>query len=285
MRTLRQMLPLLLALAAAACGGRQAKTLSTDPSALLRRGDYAAARLAAEARGGRSSTDRAVIALTHIAEHPDAEAAVRAVKALAAGATEADSVAAATEMLAILSDLPSLLDEARSLLAAEIALGADGRGPYASTERRAGDGPQGPRTDLAIAILERLRSVIALEKELPAARVLVLWNGCFALLGGAMKGADDGQSWRLYMAVAGLAAAVEGAAPTSDLAEALLTSAVATVEANPLLAVAVRCDLSSPFDALRAALSRKRDLGARLERAVEKALGCSRGRYAPEPSR
>jgi hypothetical protein len=274
---------LILAGLITGCGGKQTKKISADPLALLQQGSYQAARLAAEARGGNSPTDRAVIALSHVAEHPDAEAAGRAVKALAARATEAESIAAASEMLAILSDLPALRDEERATLCAEIALGATGRGPFATAEQRANDAEPKARTDLAIAILERLRAIIAGAAELQTARILTLWNGCFTLTGGAMTGADDLQSWRLYACVAGLAVAVEAIAPTSDLAEAVLSSAVAAVEASPLLSVAVRCDLSSPFDALRAALSRKRDLGARLERAVEKSLGCSRGQYAPKP--
>jgi hypothetical protein len=60
---------------------------------------------------------------------------------------------------------------------------------------------------------------------------------------------------------------------------------VAAVEANPGLAVPVRCDLGSPFDALRGALVRERDLGGRLERAVAASLGCTRGQYAPRRDR
>jgi hypothetical protein len=60
---------------------------------------------------------------------------------------------------------------------------------------------------------------------------------------------------------------------------------VAAVEANPAVTVAVRCDLSSPFDALRVALTHARDLNGRLERAVAPALGCTLGTYAPRPQR
>jgi hypothetical protein len=271
-----------LAAACLACGAAQDRGLSIDPKDLLGRGDYAAARIAAEARGGDTPSDRAVIALSLIAEHADREAAVRAVEALVAGGDRALAVRSAAEMLALYSSAPACADDEHSLLAAEIALGALGLGPIAAARP-----PAGARSAadfaLAVSIIERLRFGLAGSDQLASARVLAVWNGCYALLDPSMKGATDFDSWLLYTNVGGLAVMVAEAAPASDLARALLASSVAAVEANPTLAVAVRCDLASPFDAQRVALTHERDLLGRLERAVAPAVGCSRGTYAPRP--
>jgi len=276
-------LSLFAAVFSCGCGGAQKEKSPNDPVALLESGNYRAARIAAITRGATSPTDRAVIALSHIGEHPDAEAATRSVQALSRDATEHEAIEASAEMLALLSNLNALLDDERSQLAAEIALGAAGHGPLAASNARKSDALPVERFDLAITVLERLRTALSAAKELSSPRVLAIWNGCYTLLGGAMKGADDYDSWRLYLNVGGLAVIVSDTTPGTDLADALLTSTVVAVETSPLLAVAVRCDLASPFDALRAAIVHKRALAARLERAVEKALACSRGRYAPEP--
>jgi len=273
-----------LAACLGSCGGAQDRGPTTDPRELLGRGDYTAARLAAQARGGDTPSDRAVIALSFIAEHPDREAAVRSVEALVAGASRELAVQAAAETLALYSSAPDCTDDERALLAAEIALGAAGLGPIAAEPAPAGAAGV-VDFDLAVSIIERLKLGLAISKELETARLLAIWNGCFALLGGSMKGPTDVQAWTLFANLGGLAAMVSDAAPASDLARALLASSVAAVEANPMVTVAVRCDLSSPFDALRAALTHERDLNGRLERAVVKALGCTRGTYAPRPPR
>jgi hypothetical protein len=273
-----------LAACLAACGGAQDRGPTIDPLELLGRGEYNAARLAAQARGGDSPSDRAVIALSLIAEHPDREAAVRGVEALASGAARDLALLSAAEMLALYSSAPDCTGDERALLAAEIALGAAGLGPIAAAPAPAG--AVAPRDfDLAASILERLRLGLAGEGVLETARLLAIWNGCFTLLGGAVKGATDLQAWTLFANLGGLAAVVGDAAPASDLARALLVSSVAAVEANPSITTAVRCDLASPFDALRAALTHERDLAGRLERAVAPALGCTRGKYAPRPPR
>jgi len=277
---------LVAALAASclACGAAQERGPTTDPKELLARGDYVAARLAAEARGGDAASDRAVIALSRIAEHPDREAATLSVKALAGGATRELAAQAAVEMLALYTTAPGCTGDERALLAAEIALGATGLGPIAAAPNPAG-AKGAPEFGLAVSIIERLKLGLEGSRELETARVLAIWNGCFTLLGGSMKGATDLEAWLLIANLGGLAAMIADAAPTSDLARALLASSVAAIEENPAVAVAVRCDLSSPFDALRAALTHERDLAGRLERAVADSVGCTRGRYAPSPER
>lgn len=266
------------------CGGPQGAGLPTDPVELFSAGDYRAARLAAKARGGTNPTDRAVIALSFLAENADEEARSSAVTALREGASEAEAIAASEEMLDLFAATPKLVDEERSLLVLESAIGATGPGP-AGSPPRIEDAADGSRTELAISLLERLRFCLGGASEFSTGRVLAIWNGCFGLLRGEMKGSSEYRSWQLYLNVAGLAVIVSEAAPVSDLERALLSSTVAAVEASPLLAPAVRCDLSSPVDELRAALFRAPELNARFERAIEKALGCSRGRYAPEPPR
>jgi len=183
-------------------------------------------------------------------------------------------------MLALYPTAPDLAGGERAQLACETALGATGLGPVAAAPASAGSAIDAD-FDLAVAILERLKIGLAEGGAFDTARVLAIWNGCFELLGRAMKGATDLDAWLLYSSLGALAVLVAEAAPMSELARALLASTVAAVEENPGLAVPVRCDLSSPFDALRAALTHERDLLGRLERAVAPAMGCTLGRYAP----
>jgi hypothetical protein len=271
-----------LAAACTACGAALDRGPTIDPKELLARGDYTAARLAAEARGGDEPSDRAVIALSRIAEHPDREAAASSVKALTKGGARELALRAAVEMLALYTSAPDCADDERALLAAEIALGATGLGPIAAAPNPAG-AKGALEFGLAVSIIERLKLGLAGSGELETARVLAIWNGCFALLGGSMKGATDLDAWLLIANLGGLAAMIADAAPTSDLARAMLASAVTAIEANPAVIVAVRCDLSSPFDALRVALTHERDLLGRLERTAAPALGCTLGTYAPRP--
>ncbi|MCK9462032.1 MAG: hypothetical protein M0R80_20570 [Proteobacteria bacterium] len=279
-RLARSFACLAAAAACLACGAAQDQGSAPDPKELLGRGDYAAARLAAEAKGGTDPSDRAVIALSHIAERPDRAAAAEAVKALSRGAARPLAAEAAAEMLALYPTAPDCADGKRALLAAEIALGALGMGPVAAQPP-----PEGSKgaseAALAVAIVERLRLGLAGAEAFDGSRVLAVWNGCITLLGRSMRAPTDPDAWLLFVNLSGLAVLVTAAAPTSDLSRALLESSVTAVEANPGISVAVRCDLGSPFDELRAALTRARDLGGRLERAVAASLGCTRGQYAP----
>jgi hypothetical protein len=93
---------------------------------------------------------------------------------------------------------------------------------------------------------------------------------------------DDGQAWRLFRSIGGLAITMAHAAPDDDLTSVLQGAASAVIESNPSIVIAARCDLGSPFDQLKTSLAHERELLIRLEKAVVEAKGCSRGTYAPE---
>jgi len=264
----------------AACGGAQ-KPAEEDPIALLAAGRYGDARRAVEDRGGRDPEDLAIVALCRIAEGPSRGAAERAVEALREAPGEAGPAVAAVRMMEIAFSLPRGSADEIHPLACEAALGAAGRGPLAPSDEGPAPGSEVSR-DLAISVLERLDIWLSSREEaVESTRLLQIWNGCYSLLGGSVEIADDVSAWRLYSSVAGLALFMEGADEKADLTSVLLETTVAVIEGNPDITVAVRCDLSSPFDRLRTALFHDRARLGRMERAVASADGCKRGKYAP----
>ena len=84
------------------------------------------------------------------------------------------------------------------------------------------------------------------------------WRGDF--LDFPATGENDLLAWKLYSAIGGLGVSLDAAARDSDLTKVVLRSAVEVVEQNPNITTAVRCDLATPFDGLRAALTYDREL-------------------------
>jgi len=274
----------LLATALIGCGGAQAPG-DRGPVDLLLSGDWEGARAAVEERGTDSPEDRAVVALSHLAQSPGRASATVAVGVLSAGPDAAVAEAGAADMLELLARLDLPAEEELPLLAVETALGAVGLGPLArSSPTGSAVGPAS--RDLAVAVLERLSTWARSSSAAPSpARLLDAWNGAYTLLGGSpvLQGAPD--AWRLYSAVGWLAVMAAESDPDAGLSGVLLDFAVGVVEGNESIVVAVRCDISSPFDRLRPAIARDRKLLGRLERAVASASGCSRGTYAPSSER
>lgn len=285
MRLLRSMVSLVAAalavLAAAACGGRAAPA-AVDIRELLAAGRFAEARASAESAGLDQSTNRAAAALSLVAEQPDAERAKRAVLVLSGGSNGIQFVAAATQMLDLAFVLREPLDPEVSLLLVETALGAAGKGPFALPATP--DVSVGAATHaLATAALERAQyALFAPDVPVQADRLLMIWNGCFVLLGGSLTAADDVQAWRLFQSIGGLAVVMGRATPGSEFALVLGQAAAQVVESNSEITVAARCDLASPYDDLKLAFGHERKLLGRLEMALAGASGCSRGTYAPQ---
>jgi hypothetical protein len=274
----------LVATALAGCGGAQAPGTS-DPVDLLLSGDWEGARRGAAEGGTDSPEGRAVVALSHLAQSPGAASAAVAVEVLSAGPDAAVAEAAATTMLALLARLDLQVSEEVPLLAVEAALGAVGLGPLArSSPTGSAWGPAS--RGLAVAVLERLSTWVRSSSTAPSpARLLDAWNGAYTLLGGSPVAPDAPDAWRLYSAAGWLAVIAAESDPDADLSGVLLDFTVRVVEGNESIVVAVRCDISSPFDRLRPAIARDRKLLGRLERAVASASGCSRGTYAPTAER
>jgi hypothetical protein len=272
---------LLMAALLSCCGGPQ-QVAKADPVALLAAGRYADARAAAEAGSGDPVLDRAVIALSRLAEDPTKPGAAQALDTLLAHGNAVAATATADRMLGLIGSLPKPAQDDVSMPAAEVALAAAGKGPLARSQSGPVPGSEVSRS-LATSVLARLQIWLAESAAAPnPERLLRAWNGSYTLLGGSMDTGNPVQAWKLYTALAGLAVILDDTARDSDLTKVLLRSTVEVVEQNPEITIAVRCDLASPFDKLRAALTYDRDLLGRLERSVADAVGCSRGKYAPK---
>ncbi len=267
-----------LALAVIACGARQGGDES-DPVTLIRQGRYAEAR-----RLARLTPDdprsRGIIALTYVAESPTAERGKRATETLTTAAEDVRAAAAAAEMLALAPELPDPVDPEVSFALAEVALGAVSYGPYAPDATPSITVGAASR-DLALAVLDRVALALDRTGGVSSARLLAIWNGCYSLTGGSFETPSDVDAWRLLQSIAVLALFVKSAGTDEDFADVLLGAAVNVIEANPTIAVAVGCDLSSPYEDLKKAMAYNREHLARLENAVRDAAGCTRGTYAP----
>jgi hypothetical protein len=263
------------------CGGARGKG-EADPLVLLAKGSYAEARSAVFKKTSITAKDRAIVALSFVAEKPGGSAGKEAVGALSEEADDIGAAASAVEMLDLAFEIPQPVAYEVAFVLAEAALGALGQGPLAGSAGRETNAGELGRS-LSIAILERVfLALIPIEAEIKPDRLLKIWNGCFILSGGSTEMEDEVQAWRLFKSVGGLAVLMNKAAPDSNLTDVLLTAAVNTVESNPDIAIPARCDLSSPFDDLKFALAHNRELLGRLETAVAAAMGCTRGTYAPE---
>jgi hypothetical protein len=271
---------LLLAVWLTACGARSIME-KKSPRELLEAGRYAEARAAALEAGLADQTNRAIVALSHIAETPTSESAEKAVSVLADDARNVRAAATAMEMLELTFVIPQPVTPEVSILAAEAALGAVSYGPLAITNTPSITVGAASR-DLAVAVLERVAEPLMLsDVSVQSDRLLAIWNSCFSLDGGTFEAQTDFNAWRLFRSISTIALFVNRAQPTSDFANVLLGASVTVIESNPEISVAARCDLGSPFEDLKSAMSHKREEMGRLEKSVTKATGCTRGTYAP----
>ena len=272
---------LLAATCLISCSGAKGKP-EADPMELLSKGRFREARATVQKKGAKSPTDRAIIALSLVAENPTKERAQESVTALGTGVDEIETAAAALELLDLVFVIPGPVEYEVSLLAVEVALGSVGKGPLTPTT--APNIPIGAASKrLQVSALERTHfALIGTELYIDSPRLLAIWNACFSLSGGSFTAPDDVQAWRLFHSIGGLAVTMSKAAPDTDLAKVLSGAAVAVLESNQSIAIAARCDIGSPFDGLKSALAYDRELSFRLEKSVASAKGCSRGTYAPE---
>ncbi len=263
------------------CGGAQEKR-GADPIALLAEGRYAEARAIALSRGTKEPNNRAIVAISLVAEKPDASTCKKAVTALTDGINGVGAAAGAVDMLELAFHLPRPIPIEVSVALAETALGSVGQGPFAPSMVPAMSVGAASR-GLAVGVLERVHLAFEeSDKVLESSRLLAIWNSCFILNGGSMEALDERDAWRMFQSIGGLAIIQSKLARDSDFAIVLLTAAVSVLENNPGIAIAARCDLASPFDGLKTALAYDMKLLGKLELAVAAATGCTRGTYAPE---
>ena len=133
------------------------------------------------------------------------------------------------------------------------------------------------RRELGAWILETV--AYGAEHEAKLMTLKLLWSKVKDLIGKEYKFPLKEQKigWRWYLSASRLVIAVDD----KELRREVGNLAVSIVENNPTLAIAVRCDLASPYDLLKKALYWEKDLRARLEHAVREAEGCTPGTYAP----
>lgn len=283
MRLVHPNIVLLAAVLFVGCAGSQPSP-SEDARALLIEGRFAEARKAALRQGDRSPENRGIIALATLARSPTSTGATEAVIALTEGASGVGATVAAAQLLTLTGELQAPPNSDLAVLIAEAALGGAGQGPY--TPKGTLPIPVGTATrQVASKTLERMFLSLAVgEMTIDTKRLLRIWNGCFTLLGGVLETPDDATAWSLFRSIGGLAIVLHNGAPDDELAQVLLRSAVAVIESNPSIALAARCDLATPFDALRTSIKQDRALARQLEQAVASAAGCSRGTHAPAPT-
>jgi hypothetical protein len=109
-------LPIVLLIAA--CGARSLVEKKI-PRELLLEGRFTEARAAALEAGLDDQTNRAIVALSHIAEAPTADSARKAVSVLADDARNVRAAATALEMLALAHEIPQPVAPEVSMLLAE----------------------------------------------------------------------------------------------------------------------------------------------------------------------
>ena len=261
------------------CGARQ-NGADNDPLSLLRQGRYPEARVAAVSRGLENDTNRAIAALSYVAESPVKSAALLTVKTLNVDVGNVHTAAMATEMLTLMFELPSASPEL-SVLAGETALGAVSYGPLSPGTEPVLT-PGAASRNLSGAVLERVSMALeTADFHVDRQRLMKIWNACYSLDGGVFVADNDYQAWRLFKSIGTIGVSVAQSDPTGDLTNALLNAAVTVVEANPAIAMAARCDLASPVDSLRSVIAHKRSILVRLETALKSASGCQRGALAP----
>lgn len=155
-----------------------------------------------------------------------------------------------------------------------------------------GYGPLGTQPSVAPETIDAQKMVIAILQftklsylegaTANTADVSEIWKGCQHLLNHSYAATDEYVAWSLHTSLAAVALRMWDPLNKTDLSYDLMRATVAVVEQNQTISVAARCDLAAPYDQLKMALSKDTALLGRLERAVSAAMGCSRGKYAPQ---
>lgn len=136
--------------------------------------------------------------------------------------------------------------------------------------------------ELVIAILQ-FTHLSYLEGAAPnTADMAEIWTGCQHLLNNSFSSTDDYVAWSLHTSLAAVALRMWNPLNKTDLAYDLMRATVSVVEQNQAISVAARCDLAAPYERLKMALSKDTAILGPFERAVSTAMGCTRGKYAPQ---
>ncbi|MBN2718025.1 MAG: hypothetical protein JXX14_19405 [Deltaproteobacteria bacterium] len=226
-----------------------------------------------------SANEKGALAVCALVQNSDETGQQRALKFIASD----DSTATLTQAkftlsLAVLYPSPTADFQ---LAVLRTVLGASGFGPISSDSVIAPKTTEGQQ--LAIHLLRY--AIDAYFNNSSGARLddlVELWNGCQYLLGDTYSVESDYWAWQLFTALAELGLNVFDPFNKTDFGYAVMKATVTALEQNGAIAVAAKCDLGSPYERLKSALSKDTALLGPMERAVSVATGCSRGKYAPE---
>jgi len=275
-----------LVVLAASCGAPEVE-VTVNPRSLMQKGRFKEARqiLMEQEKGNPTPEGQALIALSFVAEQPDAGSRDQAKRVL----KSAMNLGSTGEVLLAMCDEADVMPFATDLLVAtflvEAALGSVGLEPGkpagvtdemdAETRQRTGT---------------RLTNILATSVEqhkdiLPVGRIHALWKSALVLISDnsselEFKGRPK-FAFQTYLAQARLSSIIGLAAQGSMQASEMLEITVRIIESNESIRVSVECDLRSPVNTLRKALAYDRPRLSRLEKALEKAKGCTRGTYDP----
>jgi hypothetical protein len=266
------------------CGAAQ-KTGPADFYSLAAAGDCAGIKTRVN-KDVLSDDERGALALCVLAEGNGADvSAQKAVKILSKGTKGPVFWTAGAEKMIKYARIFPGRDHQFNLQVIRTALGAAGSGPFKITISPEPGSEAGKA--LAAVVLGFLADILdsaagsSPVSVLPQNQLVEIWNGTYSLLGGSVQTNSALFAWQLYMGLTRVALRMWNPLEHNDFSFLLINTAIEVVENNPQIAVAVKCDLSSPYEQLRSEVSAKVDLLGRLERAVSAATGCSRGRYAP----
>ncbi len=267
-----------------ACGGTQ-KGVTLDIKSLITNGECASVISKLSSRD-ISEQERGALALCRLSESANSQSAVNdAMATLTDALTPAARVKSASAMIDFSKVLTGKTADFNMTLL-YCALGSVGYGRYKhalplETESEA-------VKELAIDLMEHLNYTISIKESsdysqtsLDKTGLVEIWNGIYSLLGGQVKFVSPKSAWRFFTNLSNIALAVFNPLKHGEFEYLLMKTAIYTAEMNPQIAVAVRCDLASPYDKLKRTVSSKQELSGSLARAVSSATGCKMGKYAP----
>ena len=264
-------------LLATACKTPPPKT-AVDVETLISEGNCAAIR---EQLAGKtlSANDNGALAVCTLVQDGSSAGQQSALSYIARdNAKDTQTNAAATLRLAVLYPSPGA---GFNLAVVRTVLGAGGYGPVASGSAIA------PKTaesqQLVIDFLHfAVEAYFNNQSGAELAELVEVWQGCQYLLGGSYSAQNEYLAWQLFSALADFGLVVFDPFNKTDFGYEVMKAAITCLEQNGAIAVAAKCDLGSPYEKLKDALSKDTALLGPMERAVSVATGCTRGKYAPK---
>lgn len=265
-----------IALLVIACG-KPATQTAADITTLIKAGncDEIQARFGTDAQGAKQRGALAVCGVAITAGDAGKQIALKQIRNTSVSRIVENSVA----FLSLATRFPGPHPFFRSQVT-EVVFGASGFGPLADTTSVPPQSAQAQQ--LVVALLQFSVEMYFQQSGGNMNDLAVIWSGCEYLLGNSYTAASDYLAWQLFTALAELALNVWDPLNKTEFGHTLMQATLSTLVQNGTISAAARCDLGSPYERLKAALSKDTALLGPLERAVAVATGCTRGKYAPQ---